>query len=177
MLAVAALEATGARAGDRIEHGAVIPPELFARLAALRVTVVTQPAFVRERGDRYVAEVDAADRPHLWRCASLLAAGVPVGMGSDAPHGPLDPWLAIRAATERRTRTGRVVGPDERVDAASALARFLAPWDAPGGPPRRVHVGAAADLCLLHVPLDEMLRAPTADAVRLTVVDGVPQPG
>jgi predicted amidohydrolase YtcJ len=175
VLTVAALEQVGARPGDRIEHGAVVPSELITRLLALGVTVVTQPAFVRERGDRYLAEVERADVPHLWRCGSLAAAGVLVGFGSDAPHGPLDPWLAIRAATERRTRTGQALGLDERVDAATALARFLAPWTDPGGPPRRVEVGAPADLCLLHAPLAEVLRAPTADAVRCTIVDGVLQ--
>jgi predicted amidohydrolase YtcJ len=175
VLTVAALEQVGARRGDRIEHGAVVPPELFERLRALGVTVVTQPAFVLERGDRYLAEVEPEDVSHLWRCASLLAAGIPVGLGSDAPHGPLDPWTAIKAATERRTRAGCVLGPDERVDAATALARFLARADDPGGPPRRVEVGAPADLCLLHAPLADVLRAPSADAVRTTVVDGVVQ--
>jgi predicted amidohydrolase YtcJ len=177
VLTVAAFEQVGARHGDRIEHGAVVPPELFERLRALGVTVVTQPAFVLERGDRYLAEVEPEDVPHLWRCRSLLAAGIPVGLGSDAPHGPLDPWTAIRAATERRTRTGRALGPDECVDAATALARFLARADDPGGPPRRVEVGAPADLCLLSAPLADVLRAPSADAVRTTVVDGVVQYG
>jgi predicted amidohydrolase YtcJ len=172
VLTIAALEQAGAHPGDRIEHAAVVPPELFARLRALGVTVVTQPAFVRERGDRYLAEVDAADVPHLWRCGSLLAAGIPVGFGSDAPHGPLDPWVAIAAATARRTRGGRELGTDERVDAATALGRFLTPWTDPGGKARRVEAGAPADLCLLHIPLADALRAPDAGAVRLTVVEG-----
>jgi predicted amidohydrolase YtcJ len=173
VLAVAALEQVGARAGDRIEHGAVVPRELVGRLRALGVTIVTQPAFVFMRGDRYLAEVDAADQPHLWPCGALLEAGIPVGFGSDAPHGPLDPWLAIRAATERRTRTNAPLGLGERVDAHTALTRFLTPWPTPGGAPRRVEVGAPADLCMLHAPLAEVLRAPTADAVRLTLLAGV----
>ncbi len=172
VLAVAALEQAGTRRGDRIEHGAVVPPELFGRLRALGVTIVTQPAFVYARGDRYLSEVEPEDVPHLWRCNTLIAAGIPVGFGSDAPHGPIDPWSAIRAATERRTRAGRELGPSERVDAKQALARFLSPWHDPGGTPRRVEVGGPADLCLLHVPLAEALHMPSADGVRLTIIDG-----
>jgi predicted amidohydrolase YtcJ len=173
VLTVAAFEQVGACAGDRVEHGAVVPPELFVRLRDLGLTVVTQPAFVHARGDRYLADVEPEDVPHLWRCASLREAGIRVGFGSDAPHGPLDPWLAIRSATDRCTRDGRVLGADERVEGSEALARYLAPADDPGGPPRRVEVGAPGDLCLLHAPVGEVLRAPSADAVRATMVAGV----
>jgi predicted amidohydrolase YtcJ len=172
VLALAAFEAAGARAGDRVEHGAVIPADAIATLARLGVTVVTQPAFVAERGDRYLADVEADDVPHLWRCGSLLRAGVPVAGSSDAPHGPADPWRAIAAAVGRRTGDGAVLGADERVAPRAALDLFLGPLDAPGGPPRRVEVGVPADLCLLHRPLAEVLAEPDAAAVRLTLVGG-----
>src|SRR5581483_3245855 len=71
LLALAAWDETGPRPGDRIEHGAVVHPAEAARIAAHGLTVVTQPAFVAERGDDYLADVDAFDRPHLWRCAGL----------------------------------------------------------------------------------------------------------
>jgi hypothetical protein len=172
VLALAAVEAAGARAGDRIEHGAVIPDDAIATLAGLGVTVVTQPAFVADRGDRYLADVEPDDVPHLWRCGSLLRAGVPVAASSDAPHGPADPWRALAAAVTRRTADGAVLGEHERVDARTALDLFLGPLDQPGGPPRRVDVGAPADLCLLHRPLADALTEPDAALVRLTLVAG-----
>src|SRR5881628_2579258 len=55
-LAIAALDTAGSRPGDRIEHGAVVPPDMAARLADLGLTVVTQPNFIRERGDDYLAD-------------------------------------------------------------------------------------------------------------------------
>ena len=64
LLALAAWDETGARAGDRIEHGAVVHPAEAIRIAAHGLTVVTQPAFVSERGDDYLAEVDRR-RPAL----------------------------------------------------------------------------------------------------------------
>lgn len=173
VLALVAWQEVGAMAGDRIEHGAVIPPELFAELAALGLTVVTQPSFVRERGDQYLTDVDVADRPHLWRCASLAAAGIGVAFGSDAPYGSADPWAMVRAATERRTATGQSLGAGEVLAAADALDRLLGAASAPTTP-RAVTVGAPADLCLLDRSLTDMLREPDAVAVRATLVAGRP---
>lgn len=116
-----ALEA-GLRAGDRVEHGAVIPPELVARLAG--ITVVTQPGFLAARGDVYLDEVDAVDLPWLYRVRGLLAAGIEVRGSTDAPFGPADPWAAMGAAVRRTAPSGRPLNPDERVDARTALSLF-----------------------------------------------------
>ncbi|HEX7459471.1 MAG TPA: amidohydrolase family protein, partial [Acidimicrobiales bacterium] len=70
-LALAAWDAAGVRAGDRMEHGAVLPPDVVRRLAGLAVTVVTQPGFLLDRGDEYLEDVDAEDRAYLYRCAGL----------------------------------------------------------------------------------------------------------
>ena len=51
VFAVTALSAAGGRTGDRIEHAAVAPPDAVVLLADLPVAVVTQPNFIRERGD------------------------------------------------------------------------------------------------------------------------------
>jgi predicted amidohydrolase YtcJ len=171
-LTLAAFEIAGAKAGDRIEHGGVIPAEAIATLKWLELAVVTQPAFVFERGDRYLAEVDPADQADLYRCASLLAAGVPVAASSDAPYASPDPWAGIAAALARSTREGRPIGTGERVDPATALGLYLGARDAPGGPPRRIAPGAPADLCLLDGPLAAALAEPSAERVRASLVDG-----
>jgi predicted amidohydrolase YtcJ len=173
-LTVAALDAAGALIGDRIEHGSVVPPELRRLLASLGLVVVTQPNFVAERGDRYLAEVDADDQPHLYPCRSLLDAGIGVGGGTDAPFGDPDPWLAIRAAVERRTAGGAPLGLREAVSPERALALFLTPPDDPGGEVRRVRPGAPADLCLLDASLSQVLEEPSSDRVVLTLHAGVP---
>lgn len=171
-LLLAAWAEVGVHPGDRVEHGAVIPVSAIPTLADLGVTVVTQPGFVADRGDRYLAEVDAADRPDLWRCGTLLAGGVPVGGGTDAPYGPADPWRAMVAAVDRVTGSGAVLGPTDRITPRRALDLFLAPPDAPGGPPRRVEVGAPADLCVLDRPLAAALEDLAAVRVTATIVGG-----
>lgn len=170
--ALAALESAGARRGDRIEHGGVIHPGAAARIAELNLTVVTQPAFVAERGDRYLAEVDTADVDHLYPCASLIAAGVRVAGSSDAPYATPDPWAAMAAAVGRATRAGQSLGPAERIAPRRALDLYLGGFDDPGGPSRQVAAGAPADLCLLRAPLPVVLGDLSADRVAATLVAG-----
>ena len=177
VLALAAWDAAGARRGDRIEHGAVIPIELHERLADHGLTVVTQPGFVAERGDDYLREVEADDLPFLYPCASLLRGGVPVAASTDAPYTHVDPWRSIEAARTRTTIAGVVLGSGEAVPARRALDLFLGTADDPGGPPRMVVPGAPADLCLLATPLVEALRVPLRVEVVATFVDGRPVPG
>jgi predicted amidohydrolase YtcJ len=152
VLATAALAAAGCREGDRVEHAAVAPPDAVELLAKLPVTVVTQPGFIRERGDAYAVDVEARERPWLYRCRGFLDASVPLGGGTDAPFGDPDPWLAIRAAVDRLTEGGLRLGGDEALTPERALALFTSPAVAPGAPPRKVEVGAVADLCLLDRP-------------------------
>jgi predicted amidohydrolase YtcJ len=151
-LALGAFAEAGSRAGDRIEHAALAPPAAAARIAELGLTVVMQPNFVRERGDAYLADLDPAELPWLHRAAGLAAAGIPLGGGTDAPFGDPDPWWAMRAAVERRSAGGVCLGERERLSPERALALFTSPAQAPGAPPRRVGVGAPADLCLLARP-------------------------
>ncbi len=171
-LSLAAFESAGALPGDRIEHGGVIPSSAILSLREMGLTVVTQPGFVRDRGDRYLTEVAVEEQADLYRCASLLAAGVPVAASSDAPYGPADPWLGMTAAIGRRTRLGHALGTRERVSPKRALALYLDEASAPGRRPRPVTVGAPADLCLLDRPLDAGLATLSADSVVLTLLNG-----
>lgn len=150
--ALAALAETGTMAGDRIEHAAVAPPELAEEIAGLKLTVVTQPGFVATRGDAYLAEVEAADRPWLYRLRGLAAAGVALAGSSDAPFGDADPWRAMQAAVERRSAGGAVLGAEEALAPEAAFALFTGALPAPARPAPPLAVGAPADLCLLDTP-------------------------
>lgn len=172
VLLLAALDEVGSLAGDRIEHAGLVPEPLIATIAAHRVTVVTQPGFLAHRGDDFVRDLPVTQHADLYRCGSLLRAGVPVALSSDAPYGPLDPWAVMAAAAHRRAGDGTVIGATERIDAGRALAAYLGACDDPGGPRRRVDVGGPADLVVLRVPLTEALRAPSRDAVRTVIIGG-----
>jgi predicted amidohydrolase YtcJ len=145
-LALAALEELGAGPGDRIEHGALLNLDQVKEIGRLGVTVVTQPGLVHSRGDRYLEDVDEQD--DLWRLGSLLTAGVSVAAGSDAPFGPADPWLAVEAATTRRTAGGRLLGPQEALSFDAAVGLFQGRADRPAEH-RTVEVGQPGDLCVI----------------------------
>ncbi|WP_045877945.1 amidohydrolase family protein [Pseudofrankia sp. DC12] len=172
-LALAGFDAAGgALPGDRIEHAAVLSPDLLDAVAAAGLTVVTQPHFLAERGDAYLADVDPDDVPWLYRCAGPIAAGVPLAAGTDAPFGGDDPWASMRAAVHRQAPSGRVLGPAERLTAARALDLYLGDPADPGGAPRRIVAGAPADLCLLAEPRHAVLAGLDPGPAVLTMVAG-----
>ncbi|HEX2285348.1 MAG TPA: amidohydrolase family protein, partial [Mycobacterium sp.] len=171
VVTLSALRIAGRHPRDRIEHAAVVPDDSLADLAALGVTVVTQPNFVAERGDQYLADVPAAEHHELWRVASLVRAGVPVALSTDMPFGGSDPWAAMRAAVRRTTTSGAVLGADERVSAREALAMFFGRPDDPTKA-RTIEPDQPGDLCVLAASPDEVLRELDSGMVAATVIEG-----
>ncbi len=175
VVTIAALRAAGSHPLDRIEHASVVPDENLADLADLAelggLTVVTQPNFVAERGDQYLADIPAAEHGQLWRVASLLKAAVPVALSTDMPFGHGDPWTAMRAAVHRTTLSGAVLNADECVSARTALTMFLGRSDQPGRA-RTVDPGQPGDLCVLTEPPETALAELDAGMVAATIIGG-----
>ncbi len=171
VVAAAALQQSGTRPGDRIEHAAVTPHDVVADLSRLGVTVVTQPNFIAERGDQYLADVSADEHGELWRVASLLSASVPVALSTDMPFGGADPWAAMRSAVHRTTPNGAVLNADERVTALTALMMFAGRPDRPAEP-RSIRSGQPGDLCVLSVAPAVALAELRAEMVAATIIGG-----
>lgn len=150
----------GAQPGDRIEHGGMIADSLIGDIAAAGLTVVTQPNFIHDRGDRYLEQVAPEELDDLYRLGSLQRGGVRVLGGSDAPYGNPNPWVALRAATDRRTRGGGVIGASEAIDRKAALQLYQA---------SPLAIGAPADLILYDWPQDRG----ALGTVHLTLIGGV----
>ncbi|TQS45970.1 amidohydrolase [Cryptosporangium phraense] len=170
--ALDAFEATGASGG--IEHVQLARFDEFARMARLGLRASVQPAHLLD--DRDVALriwPDRADRCYAF--GSMLAAGVPLALGSDAPVSPLDPWLAMAAAVHRSADDREPWLPSEALTVAQALAASV-----DGAP--TVQVGSRADVVLLDEnPLAPVAGGTAAAATHLralrvaaTFVDGHP---
>jgi predicted amidohydrolase YtcJ len=165
---LSALEASGgACPGDRIEHGGIIPASLLPELARTGLTIVTNPAFIHDRGDRYLREVDAEELADLYRLGSLSRAGIPVAAGSDGPYGALDPLVSVRAALTRRTSAGTVIGPAESISFRAALGLYLGSAGKPARPRWCLLPGDPADLCLI-----DGITEPDRMRVTATVIGG-----
>lgn len=171
VFALAVLEEAGSVRGDRIEHVSVASPDLVSRMCDLGLSACVQPHFIAERGDRYLADVDPRHRPDLYRLRSLATAGLPLAGGSDAPYGDADPWKSIAAAVNRRTPSGAMIGPDERLTPEAALALYLAD-PADFSRQRAVSVGAMADLCLMDRPWSEVRARLDRSDVRMVIAGG-----
>jgi len=148
-VALSALRETGVNAGDRIEHASVADEDALEQITELGITVVSQPHFIAERGDRYRAQVEHDDQPFLYRAQGFLQAGIPFAGGTDAPYGHYDPWRSMQAATERCTPSTHVMGIEERLTPMQALALYLGDSLDPGRTLRQLSPGQPADLCLL----------------------------
>jgi predicted amidohydrolase YtcJ len=171
VVTLSALRAVGTHPQDRIEHAAVVPDDNVSDLKDLKVTVVTQPNFVAERGDQYLTDVPAPEHHELWRLASLLTAGVKVALSTDMPFGEGDPWATMRAAVHRTTAAGAVLGPDECVSAREALTMFFG-MSANPTQARTIQAGQPGDLTLLARRPEEVLEELDAQMVAATVVAG-----
>lgn len=148
-------EGLGPRAGDhrtRIVHCGVTTPAILDRIRRLGVYVDHNPAFVYWIGDwfrNYGPERAAS----AYRGRSYEDRGIVVSAGSDMAVTPISPWWGLWAAVERREyRTGEVLGPSERVDAATALRWYTVNGARAGfdeAETGRIAVGLAADFLVL----------------------------
>ncbi|MBI5284841.1 MAG: amidohydrolase family protein [Chloroflexi bacterium] len=110
--------------GHRIEHAGLLPPGAAERLARLGVCVVTQPAFVHEQGDRYLEQVPREKHTRLYPWGDLLRADVCVAASSDAPVSSIGVPAALRAAMDRGTEAGAVLGAGQAVSFEQAAAMW-----------------------------------------------------
>ncbi|MET3919559.1 amidohydrolase family protein [Arthrobacter sp. UYEF20] len=166
-VALNAFAAAGVR--GRIEHAQFVRSQDFARFGELGLTASVQPAHALD--DRDAADSNWAGRTHrAFPLRSLLAAGATLALGSDAPVAPLEPWLAMSAATTRARQDGRV--PWHTWHPEQALTRTEALTASTRGR-GRIRLGDPADLAVLDGdPFDVSDAAFAAMPVAATLVAG-----
>jgi len=101
----------------RIEHVSVLNEHLLSRMAKLKVLASVQPHFVVS--DFWV-DKRLGPRRVRWVYAfkSLLKAGISVSAGSDCPVEPINPFLGIEAAVNRKDN------PEEALSVEEALRLY-----------------------------------------------------
>ena len=108
----------------RIEHCSVCTPSLAKRLASIGVFVVTQPSFIYYNGDRYLKTVPGRNLKHLYPINTLMENGVRVAGSSDCPVAPANPLIGIYSAMFRRTESGELVLPEEKIAPLEAIKMY-----------------------------------------------------
>lgn len=155
--------AGGARPGDRIEHGSLIPPSFDKLIVAAGLTVTMNPAFIHDRGNRYRREIEADQWENLYPAARIVHAGIPLRLGSDAPYGTVDPWAGMRAMRSRLTRSGEPLGPGQRIEGPRVLHLYCH---------GAITVNSPADLMLCRGTLSDVVADLSAERVCLTIIGG-----
>ncbi len=107
----------------RIEHSAIMDPELMDRMARLGVVPVAQPVFLYEFGDGYLRDYGERTR-YMFPCRSLLDRDIPVAGSSDCPVTTPNPLIGLRTALDRKTAGGRQVAPEEGVSMLEAVRMY-----------------------------------------------------
>lgn len=151
--------------GGRIEHAQLVRRSDLPRFAALGVTASVQPEHAID--DRDVAERYWPGRTHrAFPLRDLIDSGAHVVLGSDAPVAPLDPWIAISAATARTRDERAPFHAEQAITVAEALAASTR---------SRIAAGEHADLVLVDAdPLEMDARQLRSMPVAHTLMAGRP---
>jgi hypothetical protein len=155
-------------------HLQQVQEDQFDALAELDVTLTFQVAHNYYFGDFHREVIYGPDRTERLNPArSALDRGLSVTLHHDSPVHPVDPFMLLWTAVERTTRSGRLIGPDQRIGVQQALeastiegARQLFEEDQKGS----IEVGKLADLVILD---RSPLAVPTGEIKDLVVLETI----
>ncbi|MCX8183150.1 MAG: amidohydrolase [Crenarchaeota archaeon] len=84
---------------NRVEHASVLRSDLIEVMRRLNIVVVVQPHFVVT--DWWVVSRVGVERARFTYPFKTLAGNVKLGLSTDAPVEPLNPWETVYVATTR----------------------------------------------------------------------------
>jgi predicted amidohydrolase YtcJ len=122
----------------RFEHGDGILPDLISRVRALGVIVVQNPSHL-DLGELRTHARLGSSQP----LRSLLAAGIPVALGSD---GPMNPYLNIALASKHPDRPSEALTREQAVIAYTLTSAYAESAERDKG---TLDGGKLADLAVL----------------------------
>ena len=172
VFALVCLRMVGAIDGDRLEHATELSSDLIDQVLDLGIRVVPNPNFIFERGDDYIRDNEAEVVSNLYPIRSLLSRSAKLAAGCDAPFGSANPWIAIKAATDRKTRNGKKVGRVEAIEPEEALTLFLPENMAYTGDKLNIQSSSRANFCILDRTWGEARDHLDESAVIATIANG-----
>lgn len=175
--AAAAAAACGTAIAHRLEHVQTLREDQIQRMRELGVNASVFVNHVYYWGDRHRDRFLGPIRgSRISPLASITAAGIPFALHCDCPVTPVSPLFTIATAVNRLTREGHVLGPEQRIDPATAVAGYTSSAATIAGEDTikgTISPGKLADFVVLA---DDPHTCPTADIkdidVLATVVGG-----
>ena len=110
----------------RIEHCGYLDTGQMARMAIAGIHPAPQPIFMYEFGDLYVTNLGKERAEAAYPMRSFLDAGLLPSASSDAPVATTDPFKNLYTMVTRNSRSGTLLGADERLSLKEALHCYTA---------------------------------------------------
>ena len=159
----------------RIEHCTMIDDALLAWMARLGVMALPFGSYLWQHGEKLL-RFYGARAARMFAHRSFLKAGVRVAGSSDHPAGLYPPLLGVQSMVTRRTASGEVIGPEEKISLEEAFRMYTLYAAYAAGEEKlkgRLAAGRLADLVVLEqdpweTPADQISRI----AIHMTIVGG-----
>jgi predicted amidohydrolase YtcJ len=160
----------------RIEHCTLIDDALLAWMARLGVMALPFGSYLWQHGEKLLRFYGATRAARMFAHHSFLRAGVRVAGSSDHPAGLYPPLLGVQSMVTRRTASGEVIGPDERISLEEAFRMYTLYAAYAAGEERlkgQLLRGRLADMVVLEqdpweIPADAISRI----RIHMTIVGG-----
>jgi predicted amidohydrolase YtcJ len=121
----AALEANpNPRLRHRVHHAYFPTRRSLELMARHRIPAVVSNPFITNLGESFVLSLGEERAARAMPMRTYLDAGIPLAGSSDSHVSDYNPWVGMYGATTRKTVTGRVLGPEERITAREALRSY-----------------------------------------------------
>jgi len=106
----------------RIEHAIWVDPKSLDRISKLGIVISTQPQWISWHGESFRTATDEASMDNFMPMRSMMRKGIPLAFGCDVPAALThEPKWAFFGATTRRTKSGYVPAPNEKLTIREAL--------------------------------------------------------
>ena len=108
----------------RNEHASMLDSVQVARMKALGIIAAEQGIFIPSDGDWIPKRVGPVRSRIAYPWRALWDAGVIVGNGTDVPVERIDPIASYYGSVARRTPSGQVFNPEQKVTREEALRAY-----------------------------------------------------
>ncbi|MFC3057936.1 amidohydrolase [Paenirhodobacter populi] len=108
----------------RIEHCCAVTPPNLAGLLRNGIICSSAAGFAWDLGDAHIANRGAAAMVDFWPHRAMIDAGVVAPAHSDAPVCTANPFCAMSSLVNRRTRSGRSLGPSQGISVYEAVQAY-----------------------------------------------------
>jgi len=105
-------------------HGSLIRPDQIRRASKLGILVAVQNAFMYEKAEVVARFLGESRSSSAIPTRSMIDGGLVVSGGSDADVNSFNPFLGIYQAVTRKSKEGKIFGPEERIGRWEALCMY-----------------------------------------------------